>query len=469
MNTLLAVSLILPALLCGTPSTSIKRERNPDDEALAAGLRQIEVGQTAAAEATATERLAKNPRDAVGHALKGMVIRAKAKLPGVSPEKLALDAASGWERSGIKAATRELELAFQLVPTSPEIAAIFIDTLSYSNETGEIRAVLNRLPDDALTPELGVVITQALERLPARNDGELAHELAASLLKRWPDLREARWVAARVWAFAGELDRAATRIPAWRDADAGDVRWATLEGEVQALRGYWDQAARTWEAGTHPRAQYLARLLRAAQGNAGDAAGLAAELAKSAPGSPELELLGGLAGTPDAARVAKAARALVDRRQFVECAIALRAQRRLGRWDDEAIIVEADLYRRLREWRREIDSLLALESKVNQKGRTDTGVSQGDFLFRIGRASFHANDTAAADRYYELAAKAGKDDAEIWFHVSKNYGLMGRREESLKMLQKAATSPHPGQHAAKAIQALQSIAPAPPPSPSPAR
>ena len=449
----------------------------PDDRdhAIREALHGATPATAAPVEEAAKKTLAAQPKDAVAQAIVAgtTLLRAEHAFPA-RPDGTVPPA--GWDGKLALDAFQKAWAVRQTAPGLPTLNGVYLKASAVCVQSEAIKEAFAKWPDAYFDAGAQAALGAGLATLAPREDGDTALELADAWAKRFPDDPEVRRQLIGLWWNGGALDRAIASIDRWsKTAPAG--QWKLQRAELALVRDGLEEGRKKLEGVTDAGAASLATLIAGALGEAEARAGLEALAAKGDPARPGAKLVAAallkLGGDAKAAGAAleEAGNTLAVERAYVESAVALYARQRLGSWDDAEVYALADLWRKMREWEREIAVIAPLAERADKDGKLHNDVNAGDFHFRVGRAAFHARRFEQSHREYDLAAKTGKDDPELYFHIAKLLFLEKRKVEALVWLKKAADWKDPAQHADKARTELFKVgvpgySPAPPAPPS---
>lgn len=438
-----------------SPSAAVPPEPSPLD----APLKAIAGGKAADVEKEGRDRVAKDASDAVGHAMIGLAVRAraaKARFPAGVPAPKGQDP-SAWDQKAVDEATAELTAALERDPKLAPAAAALVDMLARTLRGDKALEIVRAHAAAFAPPGAASALEGALELFREKGQGEQALAIADFWIEKRPDDPIARRSAARTQELCAGLERARATIRGYRSRSK-DPLYALYLGEVEVLAGQPAKAVALFASIAAPvrRAGWLAVLSALAAGDRKAPARLKAIAATAMPGEEHLAELGwlldgALAKPPStqAAQLEETVKAHVAARRPVEAALALAARRRLPDAGAAVMLLDADIAVAVRDWARE-DRLVRPLIGKNAPGAP----ADGQLLFRVGRALFHQNRNAQAEADWKKALAAGKDDAELNFHLGRVRERMGKRDEALAHYTRAATCTGPGPHAQLARDAL---------------
>jgi tetratricopeptide (TPR) repeat protein len=444
----------LAALVLASPATT-RTHTVTAREFIQQGTRMVETGRVKEARAMAEKRLAESPGDAPGHLVLGLAYRASGRtVVAVTGAVYGPRERVEWNRTWLEDAKGQFERAVAADPGLPEAFERLVELYGEDGRALDLGPLIARVRPEAYSPAARAALELAVGQLLRRGSAEVVASAATAFLDRFPLDPAARRAAAMAWTVGGKLDRVIALAPQWR-RESRDERWWTLAlVEAHLLAGRLADAARLARGVEgDDRLARLAACIAAAQGERAAAARLRANTRASGPGSgvpaePVLartvELLAGSPGPPAAVlaaagKMTELARELLGERRYVESALLLLARRGAPGWGDAEQLLLADLYKRIRDFRREIAALSEMRARVRGSHGTTIGVSEAEFEFRIGRALFHAGDLPGAGRAYARARALGKEDSDLYFHLAKLYKAQGRPERSREALERAAT------------------------------
>ena len=443
---------VMTGALRAIPAGPIVDDR---DQQIRDALRGVTAATSAPVEAAARKRIALKPSDPVGHAILAGCLLAQA-CTAFPPRRDGLTPPVSLDGRLLLQVIYEAKLALKTGPDLVPAQAMLMEALAASSRPEEIRALIKEWPASSFGPEVQRALGRGLSTLAPRGDGETALIVCDSWLARFPDDPDVRHWAIDLWWSGGELDRAAKTLDGWiHGGPPGD--WSLRRVEIAILREGLEAGRAALAGVTAPGAGTLATCIAGALGEEKAVPALEELAVKGDPARPGSMMLAtallhsiGAHAAEARPELKAAAESLIELRLFPEAALALAARRRVGEWNDAETLVQADLWRKMREWKREIDTIAPLTERVDRDGHTQNGVLAGDHHFRLGRASYHQKLYDVATHEYELAAKAGKEDPELWFHIAKLLAAEGRQKESLEWIKKAASWKAPRPHAEKA-------------------
>jgi tetratricopeptide (TPR) repeat protein len=443
-----------PAKPAASPSpaaTAPAAEASPLD----AAVQSIASGNGAAVESEGRARVAKNAGDAIGHAMIGLAVRAragKARFPAGMPAPKGQDPIA-WDGKLVDEATEELAAALVKDSSLAPAAAGLVDMLAQTIRGDKVIEVVKVLPRAFESPAAAQGLERALIVLWEKGQGEQALIVSDLWISRRAADPVARRAAARVQMLAGGLDRARNTARKYR-GQSKDPAFALVLGEVEILVGQPAKAipALAPVAAADRRAEWLALLAAQASGDRSANAKLKTLASSARAGEERLAELGWLLEGAQAAQLEEAAKADLAARRPVEAALALAARRRLPGAGHAITLLEAEVARSVRDYAREYQIVKSLI------GKSGEGLpSQGDLLFKTGRSLFHQNRFAEAEAEWQKSLQAGKNDAELHFHRGRAYEKQGKRDPMIDAYRKAAAWTGPGPHAQRAKDALAKL------------
>jgi tetratricopeptide (TPR) repeat protein len=362
-----------------------------------------------------------------------------------------------WDKEQLDLALERAREGLSKAPGDPALAAVALEAAARRAQSATLEELVRTLPATAMSEAAHRALGEGMLDMATQNEGDAALRIAGLWLERFPEVREARRGAARVWMLSGGVERALSALSGWSAAAPGDAEWTRTLGTAYVLIGEMETAVR-WLASARgdDEARRLRAMLQAARGDESARAELKSisDPKGTRRDLPQLLREELAKPKPDDWQLRDLAIRLVEARHFVDAAVAVHAVQRLPGWTQKEQLNLADLFRKLREWNREVQALLPLVVDVDREGKTRTGVSRGDFHFRIGRALFHAGRLEEALREYALSGAAGKDDPELHFHVAKVYQQQGKNAEANAIFEKVAAQSGGAAHIEKARKEL---------------
>jgi iron complex transport system ATP-binding protein len=344
-----------------------------------------------------------------------------------------------------------------------EILTALIQVDSEADQGEALLKLMRTVPDAAFTSELKPLLIAALPRLLETPGPEYAAEIAERWLGLMPDDLEVRHAVARAYLLGGRIDELLKILPKWKAAAPTDEEFPLREVQAHLLIGELDEARRlarhlpyrgpaAWlsdlldaVAKDVPASCRLQRLLTTEKEREPGFAKVAEHIARSGPDS--------------ATQLNDLVADLVLYHRPVEAAVALAARRRIGSWGEAEQWLEAEIFKGIREFRRELAILAQLEPKVVKNRQLDFGIADYNFFFRKGRALFHAGNLDAADATFKRARELGKTDAEMYFHLGRLRLMQGRKSEAIDCFKKGTLWNPLDKHtqlAEKKLKALES-------------
>lgn len=455
----------LAAVLCAGPAGAAKSE---DGKAVLAKIYAgLQSACDPALEKEARKRVAANPDDAVGHAMLGAYLACSGRTPpGLGP--LAPGVKPVYAVMNMARAVDELRRAVDGYPTLEVAVALFMRVMGQQGLSGEILKYVKSLPPESFTPEAVYELAASLRKLPGQSEAETAIEIADNLLRRLPEREDVRVAVAACWMDAGKLQAGREALAKWLEKTPGNRAFSILLAQADVLAGQVEAGlARAKVFTDEPRMRVLVELGAFLDGK-GSADQLKQAVGPDADAAAQAMVAAFAAPEPTRAKaLTEAGKKVLETRRFAELFLMIQARKKMGGWGDEEAILEADLYRRSREFPREVVVLLELMPKVDKNGKTDTGVSAAEFHFRAGRAQYHSGRLDESLREYDLALKLGKDDAERDYHIAKTLIAQGKPAEAAAQYRKAMKVNKPEKYGTLAQKELdRQASPAPAPSPS---
>ncbi|MBI4861576.1 MAG: hypothetical protein HY815_15135 [Candidatus Riflebacteria bacterium] len=421
--------------------------------ALSLAVDRLARGEVEPVEREARRLLALDARDPTGHALSGLVHLKRARRQrfpaGVT---VAGQAQVSWDLVELARAEQLLGAAVAADPSLVPALDGLLSALVETGRFGDALTLVETIPGRILSEAHAGVLARAVDLIVVAKDRDGCSRAAKILLERLPTSPTARRCAAWALIHVGQLARARELTLLWRAADPGSATWALLLGEIEILDGRFADASRALETpASDDRLAVLRAFTSAAQGESRAPSLLAAVRTKAeAMGIDEGRLYRLLSTSPPVDSLSNEAANLLAVRKFVLAAIALRSVRQRGAWTDREQLLLADLHFGLDDFEGEAAAMRPMTDRAARGERLAAACTVGECYLRLGRALYHAGRHAEGDRAFREGVRAGKNDAQIFFHIGKNLEAAGRRAEALAAFEKAASFSSAAVHAERA-------------------
>jgi tetratricopeptide (TPR) repeat protein len=408
---------------------------------LQAARESIERGDIYASQALAATRLSKNLNDPVGTAINGLIHRQRARKERQSHIHFTGAMRWQWDKMELMAAADRLHIAILADPNLADLSLELIEVEAHRGDGRAVVKIMSSWPPRLMDDRVDRVLDEAMESLVLASAIAEAQQMVDIWLKAFPESRGARRAAARIWQFSGMAAAGRRKVSKWLEKATKDEALRSRLADLCLLDGDLDAARRLLSRASDPysraRQCLLATLenpariqpaLRELAGRTDGPSFACAQLAQAVLGKLD----------PRAAGVKEDLSGVIDslalQRNGPATVLGLALKRRLDGWTVIEDLQKAEMLHQIQDWNQELDLLKRLAPVV--LGSKQAGVVPGDYHYLLGRCYFHAGQFAAAEREYDRALSAGKDDGTLHLHKAKNYGAMkqpaaARREVEL--------------------------------------